>query len=81
MVRFIDDHRSTYGVEPICRVLPIAPSTYYAHKACELDPTLRSARVLRDENLSAEIQRVWDENRKVYGVSKSGGSCGGKAST
>ena len=60
-------------------MLPIAPSTYYAHKACELDPTLRSARVLRDENLSAEIQRVWDENRKVYGVRKVG-SCTAKVS-
>ena len=70
MVRFIDDHRDEYGVEPICKVLPIAPSTYYRHKACEDDPTLRSARAKRDEDLSGEIKRVWDANRKVYGVRK-----------
>ena len=40
MVAFIDDHRAEYGVEPICRVLPIAPSTYRRHKAIETDPTL-----------------------------------------
>jgi len=70
MVRFIDDHRDEYGVEPICKVLPIAPSTYYRHKACEVDPTLRSVRAKRDEDLRAEIQRVWDENHEVYGVRK-----------
>jgi hypothetical protein len=48
MVAFIDDHRVEYGVEPICRVLPIAPSTYYAHKAMEQDPSLCSARAQRD---------------------------------
>jgi hypothetical protein len=46
MVRFIDDHRIHYGVEPICRVLPIAPSTYFRHKAQEKDPTKRSAGAL-----------------------------------
>jgi putative transposase len=70
MVSFIDDHRTEYGVEPICRVLPIAPSTYYAFKACEVDPTLRSKRALRDEDLRVEIQRVYDENRQVYGAPK-----------
>jgi hypothetical protein len=39
MVRFIEEHREEYGVEPICSVLPIAPSTYYAHKAQEADPS------------------------------------------
>jgi hypothetical protein len=58
MVRFIDDHRALYGVEPICKVLPIAPSTYYAYKACEADPTRRSARARHDEELSIEIDRV-----------------------
>jgi hypothetical protein len=38
MIAFIDDHRATYGVEPICTVLPIAPSTYYAHAARRADP-------------------------------------------
>jgi len=70
MVRFIDDHRAEYGVEPICKVLPIAPSTYYVHKACETDPTQRSARAQRDEKLRVEIRRVWDENYQVYGVRK-----------
>ena len=54
----------------MCKVLPIAPSTYYEHKACEADPGLRSARAQRDEQLRIEIQRVWDENRQVYGVRK-----------
>jgi len=70
MVAFIDDHRGVYGVEPICRVLPIAPSTYYKCKACELDPTRRSRRAIRDDDLRAEIQRVYDENRQVYGAPK-----------
>lgn len=70
MVAFIDDHREEYGVEPICAVLPIAPSTYYAHKAREADPDLRPARAQRDEELRPEIQRVWKENFQVYGVRK-----------
>jgi transposase InsO family protein len=70
MTAFIDDHREAYGVEPICAVLPIAPSTYYAAKACEADPALRSARAQRDEGLRAEVQRVWEENREVYGAKK-----------
>jgi transposase InsO family protein len=70
MVAFIDDHRAEYGVEPICQVLPIAPSTYYAHKAREADPQLRPARAQRDEQLRVEIARVWKENLQVYGVRK-----------
>jgi transposase InsO family protein len=70
MVAFIDDHREEYGVEPICAVLPIAPSTYYAHKAREADPDLRPARAQRDEELRPEIQRVWRENFRVYGARK-----------
>jgi putative transposase len=70
MVRFIDDHRAEYGVEPICAVLPIAPSTYYATKAREADPALQPARAQRDEELCREIQRVWESNRRVYGVRK-----------
>lgn len=70
MVAFIEDHREDYGVEPICKVLPIAPSTYYSHKAREADPALHSARAQRDEQLRVEIQRVWDANFKVYGVRK-----------
>ena len=70
MVSFIDDHRDEYGVEPICRVLPIAPSTYYASKAHEADPTLRSKRAIRDDDLRVEILRVYDANRRVYGAPK-----------
>lgn len=70
MVAFIDDHRQEYGVEPICDVLPIAPSTYYAYRAREADPTLRSARAQSDERLRVEIQRVWEANYRVYGVRK-----------
>lgn len=69
-MRFIDDHREEYGVGPICKVLPIAPSTYYAHKAREADPALRSARSQRDEELRMEIRRVWEANFRVYGVRK-----------
>ena len=67
---FIDDHRDEYGVESICRVLPIAPSTYYEHKAREADPSRLPARARRDAVLGAEIDRVWHENRRVYGARK-----------
>jgi transposase InsO family protein len=70
MVAFIDDHRGEYGVEPICDVIPIAPSTYYAHKARERDPALCSARARRDEVLREEIVRVFKANFEVYGVRK-----------
>ena len=70
MVQFIDDHRGEYGVEPICEVLPIAPSTYYKHCEIRRDPTVRSDRAKRDEELRVEIRRVWDENFAVYGANK-----------
>ena len=70
MIAFIDDHRGVYGVEPICKVLPIAPSTYYAHVARRLDPGKRSIRAKRDEALKAHIRRVFEENFRVYGVRK-----------
>lgn len=70
MVAFIDQHREAYGVEPICAMLPMAPSTYYAHKACAADPSRRSARAQRDAVLRHDIQRVYDENFQVYGVRK-----------
>ena len=57
-VAFIDQHRTTYGVEPICRVLPIAPSTYFRHKTHQADPTRRSARAQRDDELRAIIRRI-----------------------
>jgi putative transposase len=70
MVSFIDEHRDEYGVEPICNVLPIAPSTYYWHVRRRCQPELRSARAKRDEVLEADVQRVWDANRGVYGGRK-----------
>ena len=70
MVLFINDHRAEYGVEPICAVLPIAPSTYYAHQALAADPSRRCARAKRDEALCAQIQQVWDTNQQVYGAKK-----------
>ena len=70
MVRFIDEHRTTFGVEPICAVLPIAPSLYYELKARQREAHRRPARVRRDDQLGEHIRRVWHENRAVYGVRK-----------
>lgn len=70
MIAFIDDHRKQYGIEPICRVLPIAPSTYHEHAAQRRDPERMSARAKRDELLKAEVKRVFDSNFGVYGVRK-----------
>jgi transposase InsO family protein len=70
MIAFIDEHRAVYGVEPICRVLPIAPSTYHAHAARRADPKRLSARARRDAALMIEIRRVSEENFCVYGVRK-----------
>ena len=70
MVAFIDAHRDEYGVEPICDVLPIAPSTYHAHVARRRDPDKAPVRVRRDARLRGRIQRVFDDNFQVYGVRK-----------
>jgi putative transposase len=70
MVGFIDAHRDAHGVEPICDVLPIAPSTYYDHLAKRADPSRLSDRSRRDEALRPEILRVFEENWRVYGVRK-----------
>ncbi len=70
MISFIDDQRIVYGVESICRVLPIAPSTYYAGLAVRADPTKASRRCQRDIELKPKIRQVWDDNWKVYGVRK-----------
>jgi putative transposase len=70
MIAFIDDHRHTYGVEPICRVLPIAPSTYHAHAARCADPDRLPARAKSDAALMVEIRRVFEANFCVYGVRK-----------
>ena len=70
MIAFIDEHRAVHGVEPICRVLPIAPSTYHAHAARRADPGKLPARARRDATLKSEIRRVYEENFRVYGVRK-----------
>jgi putative transposase len=70
MIGFIDDHREMYGVESICAVVPIAPSTYFLHKARQKDPARRSARTQRDDGWRVEIQRVWDAHHQVYGPRK-----------
>jgi transposase InsO family protein len=70
MIAFIDDHRQTHGVEPICKVLPIAPSTYRAYAAARRDPEKSSARAKRDAVLREKIRRVFDDNFQVYGARK-----------
>ena len=70
MIAFIDDHREAHGVEPICKVLPIAPSTCYDHVARRRDPARLSARAKRDMALKVEVRRVFEENFRVYGVRK-----------
>ena len=70
MKAFIDDHRDVYGVEPICRVLLIAPSTYHAHVARRADPGRLPARAKCDAALMIEIRRVFEANFFVYGVRK-----------
>ena len=70
MVQFIDVHREAYGVEPICAVLPIAPSTYYEAQAWPRDPSRRPARAQRDAALRPEITRVWEATRRRYGAKK-----------
>jgi putative transposase len=70
MIAFIDDQRAVHGVEPICRVLPIAPSTYHAHAAQRREPMRLSARARRDAALRIEVRRVFEANFRVYGVRK-----------
>lgn len=70
MIAFIQAHRSHYGVEPMCRVLQIAPSTFYEQQAIARDPSLVSDRAKRDEELRRELLRVWQENRSLYGARK-----------
>jgi putative transposase len=70
MVSFIDANRAVYGVEPICRQLPIAPSLYYEHKARQADPERLPPRLRREEALMPEIRRVYEQNFDVYGARK-----------
>ncbi|MES1936226.1 integrase, catalytic region [Salinisphaera hydrothermalis C27AD] len=70
MIDFIDHHRNVYGVEPICKVLPIASSTYYDAKLSQAGPARRSARQQRDARMRGAIQQMWHANRCVYGARK-----------
>jgi len=70
MRAFIDQHREVFGVEPICKVLQIAPSGYWRHAAQDRNPALRCARRPRDEVLVTHIERIWHANMQVYGANK-----------
>jgi len=70
MIMFINDHRKEHGVEAICRVLPIAPSTFYHHQAVKRDPSHASLRAQRDAALSPRITACWAESGKRYGAVK-----------
>ena len=81
MVRFIDEHRGEHGVEPICEMLPIAPSTYYDHLAKRADPARLSDRAKRDEALRPEIRAVFStQTGRSTAHARSGGSCAGRVS-
>jgi putative transposase len=70
MYRLVDEHRQAYGVEPMCRVLQIAPSGYWRHAARQRNPQLRCAHAQRDDTLLPHIERVWNANMRVYGAEK-----------
>lgn len=70
MVSFIDANRAAYGVESICKQLPIAPSLYYEMKARQVDPQRVPPRLQRDRVLGSEIRRVYEENFEAYGARK-----------
>lgn len=67
---FVDQHRDTYGTEPICKVLQVAPSTYWRYAAQTRNPALRCARAQRDDVLTVQIRDVWEANMQVYGADK-----------
>ena len=69
MIAFIDDHRGAHGVEPICKVLPIAPSTYHAHVAKRNDPAKLSARARQDARLKIEVLRRQGRTSSGYPTS------------
>ena len=70
MIAFIEESREAHGVEPICRALQFAPSTYYDRRALARDPDRASARAKSDAALSIKIDAAWDANRKLYGARK-----------
>lgn len=75
MRAFIDRYRHAYGVEPICRVMQVAPSGYWRHAAQQRNSALRCARIQRDDVLSVDIERVWQANLQVYGATRCGANC------
>ena len=70
MVSFINRHKEEFGIESMCSVLPIAPSTYYEHARREREPERRPARQKRDVELRTDIARVYEDNQFVYGAKK-----------
>ena len=70
MMAFIDVHREALGIEPICRELAIAPSSYYEHAARLADPARRSARARRDDEMCEQIRRVHEGSFGLYGSRK-----------
>ena len=70
MIAFIEEHRDVFGVEPICKVLPLAPSTYYDRLAIAKNQDRASARAKSDTDICKEIERVWQANRQIYGARK-----------
>ena len=70
MIQFMDAHKAQFGVEPICKVLQIAPSTYYRHKQLEREPDRRSSRAKSDEVLEIKITEVWEDSFRNYGARK-----------
>jgi putative transposase len=70
MAAFIEQHKNEYGVESMCSVLPIAPSTYYEHALRRRQPERRPARHRRDDELKTEIRRVYEDNQLVYGAKR-----------
>ena len=81
MIAFSDDHRGAYAVEPICKVLPIAPSTYREHVAKRTDRRKLSARAKRDLELKPQIERVFGENFESMARARSGDRCCARGST
>ena len=81
MVTFIDQHCATYGVEPIGQVLPIAPSTYFRCKAEQRDPTRRSARARRDDEVRVIIRRIWTEHSRSIDRAKCADGWGATAAS
>jgi len=70
MFNFIDDYKYNYGIEPSCRIIPIAPSTYHRVKNLERHPEKRSLRQQHDDFYISEIRRIWTESKCCYGARK-----------